>query len=158
MRKIYAAMVFGLLAYTPLMATAAPSTGGIDQDLMSNGVIGSDYKYKDIEAANRFFAGVYESVNASLPAATSDITEATSLSISPYYSEYTHRYTFDIPAEKLPALTAGLSSPRMLKKLCQESYLTEKFLSANNHTMIFTYIQKNGDKIADIIMSRSTCK
>ena len=159
MKALSALLLTAAVAITPIAATASEvPESKLDKELMAAGVIDTNYKYKDIDAANKYFAVVYKIVNASLPLNSGLGVNITEFSISPYYSQYTHEYTTDLSAQKAADIQAQLDTPAAFQKLCKEVYLKDRFFAANNHVMKFVYNQNNGAKIADIDISASNCK
>lgn len=156
MKVLSTLLVTALVATTPILASAADSV--LDRDLMAVGIIDGNYKYKDIEAANKYFGTLYTTVNATLPRRSSAGIDITDFSISPYYSQYTHSYTADLPESKIKEVQQQLASPSAFNKLCSDVYLKDKFLKANNHVMRFVYTQNSGATIADINISANNCK
>lgn len=159
MKKIFAVMTLGVLMSTPILATATPlaPASALDLSLMEAGVIGQDYKYKNPKVTAQVFSELNKQLNANLPMMTAEGMQATSVSITPYKSTYVHSYTMDIAKDKASALKKEIGSPAVLSKLCSEVFLTERFLSANNHRMTFRYQLKNGKKLVDVKMNNATC-
>lgn len=157
MKKIVSITALCLLALSPL-SQAAVTMPDIDQELLENGIVGSDYKYKDINAADKYFNKLTADFAKVLPMKRSPAIEAKSVTITPYFSEYVHRYTVDLPPASLSSLEHELTNPTMLKNLCRNVYNTKKFISANNHSIVFTYQKKDGHKLTDITMNNATCK
>lgn len=157
MSKILKVIAVSLIAATPLLSVAAPSMGDFDRSLIEEGVIGTDYKYKNPELAAKVFSILEAQINAELPAESIKGIQSTSVALTPYKSTYVHSYTVDFDKAKIPALKKQIGSPMVLSKLCNEIFLAEKFLAANNHRMTFRYQQKNGQKIADVQMNNAVC-
>lgn len=130
----------------------------IDQDLLDKDIIGSDFKYKDIDSATQFFSDITSQLSNINNSESEEVLQAVSANVTPYHSEYIHRYTQDIPSSRLAQLTNGLSGSELLGKLCEQVFLSKQYLSANNHTVTFSYLQKDDTKIADVEMNNLTCK
>lgn len=157
MSKILKTIAVGLLAAAPLFSMATPLMGDFDKSLIEEGVIGADYKYKNPEQAAKVFAALEAQINASLPTEAINGIQSTSVAFTPYKSTYVHSYTVEFDKAKIPELKKQIGSPVILSKLCNEIFLAEKFLAANNHRMTFRYQQKNGQKIADVQMNNAVC-
>lgn len=141
-----------------LPMSAMTPVSGMDELLMQIGIIGSDYKYKDIAAAVNFFDEVTAEAEKVAPLRLSENIEATSFTFSPYYSEFVYRYLYDIEPDMAIELEKELSKPAVLNELCGAAYDHSKYLRANSHTVVVTFNKKDSHKLTELILNNHSCK
>ncbi|WP_201574861.1 hypothetical protein [Psychrobacter sp. H8-1] len=157
MKVFYRAVLCGLLFYMPAYAVAV-ELSETDKELIRHGIIDNTLRYTDLALAADYFGSVTRAVAASLPMPVNNQLQVERVFMSPYFSEFTYRYTIAFTALEKRMLKEEFLSERSIKDFCNDDYLSENFMPANGHILVFKYVDESFDPIVDIKMSPKTCQ
>ena len=147
-----------LIAFLSMtVAGAAFAESEIDRGLKKFGIVDHNYVYKDIDLATNFFTIVTDTYVKSLPMNFNRFIEINGLMITPYYSYTNYRYTIPLDAEDRAIAKQELSSKQNLREICEDYFMSEKFMQANNFTMVYSYMDSDYRPLAKVTINNATC-
>ena len=141
------------------MAVTVPAfaESELDNGLKELDIVDDNYVYTDLDLATVFFNAVTDSQAKSLPMSINRLVEITGIMMTPYYSNFMYRYTISFNAEEKAIVKQDLSSKQTLRDICKDYFFSERFMQANNFTMVFSYMDSDYRPIADITINKATC-
>lgn len=150
-------LMFGILLSSNNLYAELLKESGEDRKLLTLGIVGVDYRYKNIEKASEYFRLQSNEIAKSLPTQVDSISEITSIMITPYGSFYSYRFLKDLDANQRQELIKNIKTEGNYKELCS-SFFDSKFLIANNHIFKVNYMDINYKDLAVFNLDSKKCK
>ena len=148
-------LLIGLLSL--MVAGSAFAESDLDRGLKELDLIDDDYVYTDVDLVTTFFNAVAENQAKSLPMIFNRFVEINGFMMTPYYSYSNYRYTIPFDADERKTVKKELSSKQNLREICEDYYMAEKFMQANNFTMVYSYMDVDYRALADITINNASC-
>jgi len=139
------------------VAVAAFAESDIDRGLKELDIIDDNYVYTDIDLAISFFTAVTENQAKSLPMSFNRYIEIIGLMMTPYSSYTNYRYTIPFDVEDRAMIKQDLVSKQSLREICEDYFMSEQFMKANNFTMVYSYMDSDYRPLADITINKANC-
>ncbi|WP_250162871.1 hypothetical protein [Psychrobacter sp. WY6] len=138
------------------VAGAAFAESDIDKGLNELGIVDDNYVYTDVELATTFFTMVTETYAKSLPMSFNRFIEINGLMMTPYHSYTNYRYTIPFDAEDRAMVKQDLASKQNLREICEDYFISETFMKANNFTMVYSYMDSDYRPLAKVTINNAT--
>ncbi|KQG64236.1 hypothetical protein, partial [Acinetobacter baumannii] len=113
-------IVFLFLAIS--QSTVANYNFNADDELIKLGIIGQNFKYKDLNLATEFFKNESEAAKASFPYKSNDYVEIIEGITSPFYSSITLKLFIKPPIEDEKEVTDFMESDEGMQIWCNELF------------------------------------
>lgn len=139
------------------VAGTAFAESDLDRGLKELNLIDDDYVYTDIDLATTFFSVVTENQAKSLPVSFNRFVEINGFMMTPYYSYANYRYTIPLEAEERMKVKKDLASEQNVREVCEDVFYSEKFMQANNFTMVYSYMDIDYRALVDVTINNATC-
>jgi hypothetical protein len=139
------------------VAGAAFAETEIDEGLKESGIVDHNYVYTDIDLATTFFTIVTDTHAKSLPMNFNRLIEVTGIMMTPYYGNFIYRYTIPFDAAERIDLKKNLSSKQNIREVCEDSFLPEQFMIANNFTLVYSYMDVDYRPIVNVTINNASC-
>ncbi|KQD45366.1 hypothetical protein, partial [Acinetobacter baumannii] len=123
-------IVFLFLAIS--QSTVANYNFNADDELIKLGIIGQNFKYKDLNLATEFFKNESEAAKASFPYKSNDYVEIIEGITSPFYSSITLKLFIKPPIEDEKEVTDFMESDEGMQIWCNELFKFN-YMRENNH-------------------------
>lgn len=127
----------------------------IDDDLLELGIVDSNYKYKDLDFANKYFELITINLQKILPDTSDGVT-----SKEAELTRYAHTYTYVIeeflPPESVEAIRATAQSQEYIQSQCDLFYAS-KYQRANDTWVSIQIYDLSGELISKVILDESRC-
>lgn len=147
-----------LIAFLSMtVAGAAFAESDLDRGLKELDVIDENYIYTDIDATAGFFTMVTDIYSKSLPMNFNRFLEVTGIMMTPYYGNFSYRYTIPFDAAERREIKKSLASKQNVREVCEDSFLPEQFMAANNFTLVYSYMDVDYRPLADVTINNATC-
>ena len=147
--------LIGLLSL--MVASTAFAESDIDKGLKELDVIDAHYVYTDVDATANFFTMVTDTYSKSLPMNFNRFIEVTGIMMTPYYGHFGHRYTIPLNAAERREVKQNLASKQNVREVCEDSFLPERFMVANNFTLVYSYMDVDYRPLADVTANNDIC-
>lgn len=138
-------------------STIANYNFNADDELIKLGVIGQNFKYKDLNLATEFFKNESEAAKASFPYKSNDYVEIIEGTTSPFYSSITLKLFVKPPIEDEKEVTDFMESDEGMQIWCNELFKFN-YMRENNHQVDIFYLTKFGEKLKLITLNKENCK
>ena len=148
-------LLIGLLSL--MVAGNAFAESDLDRGLKELDVIDENYIYTDIDATAGFFTTVTDMYSKSLPMNFNRFIEVTGIMMTPYYGNFSYRYTIPLDAAERREVKESLASKQNVREVCEDSFLPEQFMAANNFTLVYSYMDVDYRPLADVTTSNAIC-
>ncbi|KQG65815.1 hypothetical protein, partial [Acinetobacter baumannii] len=129
-------IVFLFLAIS--QSTVANYNFNADDELIKLGIIGQNFKYKDLNLATEFFKNESEAAKASFPYKSNDYVEIIEGITSPFYSSITLKLFIKPPIEDEKEVTDFMESDEGMQIWCNELFKFN-YMRENNHQIDIFY-------------------
>lgn len=139
------------------VAGAAFAKTEIDEGLKELGIVDHNYVYTDIDLATTFFTIMTDTYAKSLPMNFNRFLEVTGIMMTPYYGNFSYRYTIPFDAAERKEIKKSLASKQNVREVCEDSFLPEQFMAANNFTLVYSYMDVDYRLIADVTTNNAIC-
>lgn len=147
-----------LIAFLSMtVAGAAFAEFDLDRGLKELDVIDENYIYTDIDATASFFTMVTDIYSKSLPMNFNRFLEVTGIMMTPYYGNFSYRYTIPFDAAERMEIKKSLASKQNVREVCKDSFLPEQFMAANNFTLVYSYMDVDYRPLADVTTNNAIC-
>lgn len=147
-----------LIAFLSMtVAGAAFAESDLDRGLKELDIIDENYIYTDIDATAGFFTMVTDIYSKSLPMNFNRFLEVTGIMMTPYYGNFSYRYTIPFDAADRAIAKQELSSKQNLREICEDYFMSEKFMQANNFTLVYSYMDVDYRPLADVTTNNAIC-
>ncbi|WP_079752624.1 hypothetical protein, partial [Acinetobacter baumannii] len=103
-------------------STVANYNFNADDELIKLGIIGQNFKYKDLNLATEFFKNESEAAKASFPYKSNDYVEIIEGITSPFYSSITLKLFIKPPIEDEKEVTDFMESDEGMQIWCNELF------------------------------------
>ena len=147
--------LIGLLSL--MVASAVFAESDIDKGLKELDVIDAHYVYTDVDATANFFTMVTDTYSKSLPMNFNRYIEITGIMMTPYYGHFGYRYTIPLNAAERREVKQNLASKQNVREVCEDSFLPERFMVANNFTLVYSYMDVDYRPLADVTANNAIC-
>ena len=147
--------LIGLLSL--MVASTAFAESDIDKGLKELDVIDAHYVYTDVDATANFFTMVTDTYSKSLPMNFNRFIEVTGIMMTPYYGHFGYRYTVPLNATERREVKQNLASKQNVREVCEDSFLSERFMAANNFTLVYSYMDVDYRPLADVTANNDIC-
>lgn len=147
--------LIGLLSL--MVASTAFAESDIDKGLKELGIVDEDYVYTDIDLVTTFFNVVTETQAKSLPMSFNRLVEINGFMMTPHYSYANYRYTVPLDAAERIEVKKSLASEQNVREVCEDSFYAEKFMQANDFTMVYSYMDIDYRALVDITINNAIC-
>lgn len=127
----------------------------IDDDLLELGIVDSNYKYKDLDFANKYFELITINLQKILPD-TSDGITSKEAELTHYYNTYTYVIEEFLPPESVEAIRATSQSQEYIQRQCDVFYAS-KYQRANRTSVSIKVYDLSGDLISKVLLDESRC-
>lgn len=148
-------IVFLFLAIS--QSTVANYNFNADDELIKLGIIGQNFKYKDLNLATEFFKNESEAAKASFPYKSNDYVEIIEGITSPFYSSITLKLFIKPPIEDEKEVTDFMESDEGMQIWCNELFKFN-YMRENNPQIDIFYLTKLGEKLKLITLNKENCK
>lgn len=148
-------LLIGLLSL--MVASAVFAESDIDKGLKELDVIDEHYVYTDLDATANFFTMVTDIYSKSLPMNFNRYIEITGIMMTPYYGHFGYRYTVPLNATERREVKQNLASKQNVREVCEDSFLPEQFMAANNFTLVYSYMDVDYRPLADVTANNAIC-
>ncbi|HDI2820751.1 TPA: hypothetical protein PKT66_002739 [Acinetobacter baumannii] len=138
-------------------STIANHNFNADDELIKLGIIGQNFKYKDLNLATEFFKNESEAAKASFPYKSNDYVEIIEGTTSPFYSSITLKLFVKPPIEDEKEVTDFMESDEGMQIWCNELFKFN-YMRENNHQVVIFYLTKLGEKLKLITLNKENCK
>ncbi len=140
-----------------IVAGAAFAESELDGGLKELGIVDDNYVYTDIDLATTFFTIVTDTYAKSLPMNFNRFIEINGLMMTPYNSYTNYRYTIPFDTDERAMIKQELSSKQNLREICEDYFISEKFMQANNFTMVYSYMDVDYRPLANVTINNASC-
>ena len=144
-----------LLSLTAVNAALAESE--LDKGLKSLDIVDDNYIYTDLDLATGFFAAITENQAKSLPLSFNRLVEINGFMITPYYSYANYRYMIPLDAAERVKVKESLASEQNLREVCEDSFYADKFMKANDFTMVYSYVDIDYRALVNLTVNNANC-
>ena len=148
-------LLIGLLSL--MVAGNAFAESDIDSGLKEFGIVDDNYVYTDLDLASSFFTTVTDVYAKSLPINFNRYIEITGMMMTPYYSNFSYRYTIPIDTEDRATIKEELSSKQNVREICEDSFISERFMQANGFTMVYSYMDIDYRPLVNVTINSAAC-
>jgi len=138
-------------------STIANYNFNADDELIKLGIIGQNFKYKDLNLATEFFKNESEAAKASFSYKSNDYVEIIEGKTSPFYSSITLKLFVKPPIEDEKEVTDFMESDEGVQIWCNELFKFN-YMRENNHQVDIFYLTKREEKLKIITLNKENCK
>lgn len=146
-----------LSMFFPLSFHALANTN-VNEDVLFQklGIIDSEFKYMDMNLANKVFKNANDRTAKLMPYSPNNLIEITSITMTPYRTIINFSNTFGVSEDNQNKFAQFLKTQESVKDWCGEHF-KYRYMRVNNLKVEVNFQDRTGKTLESITLDRETC-